>query len=38
MKNEASPVKSVPRSYFYILMGIIGAGVIAVILRMAGII
>jgi hypothetical protein len=38
MKNEAPAVKPIPRTYFYVLMGIIGAGIIAVILRMAGLI
>lgn len=38
MKSETPAAKPVPKSLFYVLMGIIGAGIIAVVLRMAGLI
>ncbi len=38
MKTESSNVKPVPKSLFYALMSIIGIGIIAVVLRMAGLI
>ena len=38
MKTESSNVKPVPKSLFYVLMGVIGIGILAVVLRMAGLI
>lgn len=38
MKNETANAKPIPRMQFYILMGIIGFGLIAVVLRMSGLI
>lgn len=38
MKTESSNAKPVPKSLFYILMSMIGIGIVAVVLRMAGLI
>lgn len=38
MKNETANAKPIPKTQFYILMGIIGVGLIAVVLRMSGLI
>ena len=37
MKTESSNVKPVPKSFFYVLMGVIGLGILAVVLRIAGV-
>ena len=37
MKTESPNVKPVPKSFFYVLMGVIGLGILAVVLRIAGV-